>query len=155
MCVSNINPCCFQGLKDRRTLGQSRGGAATGDNQVPSQAQVGGVAMLFSSAGLTDAEIRASLDQMAHDITMQSQAMTDQVNQQNVQWENPHVRSMADRLKDFTRMNPLIFIMSKNERITTSLWMRYIRLWWMWGPQKAREKTWLPMNSRILHTLGE
>ncbi|XP_015075291.1 uncharacterized protein LOC107019258 [Solanum pennellii] len=46
---------------------------------------------------------------MAQAITMQAQAMTAQVNRQDVQRENPPVRSMADRLRDFTRMNPPIF----------------------------------------------
>ncbi|XP_015054953.1 uncharacterized protein LOC107001401 [Solanum pennellii] len=50
---------------------------------------------------------------MAQVITMQAQAMTAQVNRQNVERENPPVRSMADRLRDFTRMNPPIFIGSK------------------------------------------
>ncbi|TMX02008.1 hypothetical protein EJD97_022881 [Solanum chilense] len=44
---------------------------------------------------------------------MKDKAMTDQVNRQNVQRENPLVRSMADRLRDFTRMNPPIFTDSK------------------------------------------
>ena len=39
--------------------------------------------------------------------------MTAQVNRQNVQMENPPVRSMADRLRDFTRMNPPIFTGAK------------------------------------------
>ncbi|XP_015072548.1 uncharacterized protein LOC107016656 [Solanum pennellii] len=45
------------------------------------------MAIPVNPAGLTDAE----------------------VNQQNIQRENPPVRRMADRLRDFTRMNPLIF----------------------------------------------
>ena len=63
--------------------------------------------------GLNDAEVRESLAQMAKDITMQDHAMTDQVNRKNVQRENPPVCNMADRLIDFTRMNPLIFTWSK------------------------------------------
>nr|XP_010314579.1 uncharacterized protein LOC104645195 [Solanum lycopersicum] len=39
--------------------------------------------------------------------------MTSQVDRQNVQRENPPVRSMADRLRDITRMNPSIFLVSK------------------------------------------
>ena len=39
--------------------------------------------------------------------------MTAQVNQQDVQRENPPVRSMADRLRDFMRMNLPIFTGSK------------------------------------------
>ena len=39
--------------------------------------------------------------------------MTAQVNRQDVQRKNPPVRSMADRLRDFTRMNPLIFTGAK------------------------------------------
>ena len=50
---------------------------------------------------------------MAHAITMQAKSITDQVNQQNVQRENTPVRSMADRLRDFTRLNSLIFTRSK------------------------------------------
>ena len=69
--------------------------------------------MLVNQAGLTDAEVRASLAQMAQAITMQAQAMTTQVNRQDVQRENPPVRSMADRLRDFTRMNPPIFTDAK------------------------------------------
>ena len=69
--------------------------------------------MPVNPAGLTDAEVRASLAQMAQAITMQAQAMTAQVNRQDVLRENPPVRSMADRLRDFTRMNPQIFTGAK------------------------------------------
>ena len=50
-------------------------GAAVGNNLVPPQAPAEGVAMPVNSAGLTDAEVRASLAQMAQAITMQAQAM--------------------------------------------------------------------------------
>ncbi|XP_027772354.1 uncharacterized protein LOC114076853 [Solanum pennellii] len=50
---------------------------------------------------------------MAQAITMQAQAMTAQVNREDVQRENRLVRSMADRLRDFTRMNPPIFTGAK------------------------------------------
>ena len=40
--------------------------------------------MLVNPAGLTDAEVRAYLAQMAQAITMQAQAMTAQVNLQDV-----------------------------------------------------------------------
>ena len=71
------------------------------------------MAIPINATGLTDAEVRASLAQMAQDITMQVQAMTDQVNRQNVHRENPSNRSMADKLREFTRMNPPIFTGSK------------------------------------------
>ena len=70
--------------------------------------------MLVKPDGLTDVEVRASLAQMEQAIPMQAQAMTDHVNQQNVHRENPLVHSMADKLRDFTRMNPHIFKGSKN-----------------------------------------
>ena len=69
--------------------------------------------MPINPAGSAYAEVRASLDLMAQFITMQAQTMTAQVNQQNVERENPLVRSMADRLRDFTRMNPPVFTRSK------------------------------------------
>ena len=54
--------------------------------------------MPVNPAGLTDAEVRGSLAQMAHAITMQAQAMSAQVNWQDIQRKNPQVRSIADRL---------------------------------------------------------
>ena len=110
MNVSNINLVVFQRMNTWRNKGRRTGAAAARGNQNPPQAPAEGVAMPVNPAGLTDAEVRASLAQMAHAITMQSLAMTAQVNRQNVQRENPPVRSMADRLRDFTRMNPPIFI---------------------------------------------
>ena len=80
MSVSNINPCCFQRMNTRRTIGQMRGGADAGGNQVPPQAPTEGVAMPVNQAGLSDVEVRASLVQMAQATTMQAQAMISQVN---------------------------------------------------------------------------
>ena len=100
-------------MNNKRTLGQRRGGVAVGGSQVPPQAPVEGVAMLVNPSGLTDDEVRASLAKMSYVITMQAQSMTDQLNRHNVQRENPPIRSMADRLRDLTRMNPPIFTRSK------------------------------------------
>ncbi|XP_069152798.1 uncharacterized protein [Solanum lycopersicum] len=86
-----------------RTKDQRRGGATARGNQNPPQAP----------AGLIDAEVGASLAQMAQAIVMHAQAMTAQVNRQDFQRENPLVRSMADRLRDFARMDPSIFTGSK------------------------------------------
>ena len=109
MSLYNINPCCFQRLNTRRTICHRRGGAATGDNQVPPQAPSEGVAMMVNPTWLTDVEVRAYLAHMLKDIAMHAQSMN-QVNRKNVQRENPPVRRWADRLRDFTRMNPPIFI---------------------------------------------
>ena len=54
--------------------------------------------MPVNPAGLSDAEVRASLAQMAQANTMKEQAMTAQVNRHDVEMENPPVRSMADNL---------------------------------------------------------
>ena len=113
MNMYNINPCCFQRMNTWRTKGLRTGAAAARGNQNPPQAPAEGVAMPINPAGLTDAEVRASLAQMAQAITMQAQAMTAQVNRQDVLRENPPVRSIADRLRDFTRMNPPIFTGAK------------------------------------------
>ena len=71
---------------------------------------------------------------------MQDQAMTDQVNWQNIHRENPPVHSMAERLRDFTRMNPLIFTRSKLRRMPKSLWMRCIRYWFLGAPDTEKEE---------------
>ena len=64
MNVSNINSCCFHRMNTRRKICQRREGAATGANQVPPQAPAKGVVMIVNPAGLTDAEVRASLAQI-------------------------------------------------------------------------------------------
>ena len=69
--------------------------------------------MLVNPVGLSDAKVRSSLAQMAQAITMQAQAITALVNRQDVKRENPLARSMADTLRDFTGMNPPIFIGAK------------------------------------------
>ena len=84
MNVSNINPCCFHRMDTWRTKGLRTGAAATRGNQNPPQAPDEGVPMPVNPAGLTDVEVRASLAQMAQAITMQAQAMTTQVNREDV-----------------------------------------------------------------------
>ena len=96
-------------MKTSRTIGQRRGVAAAGNNQIQPQAQAEGVAMRVYPARLTDVEVWASLAQVAQDITMKAPSMTAKVNRQNVQRENAPVCSMADKLRDFTRTNPSIF----------------------------------------------
>ena len=100
-------------MNARRAIGQMRGVAAAGDNQVPPKNPTEGVVMPVKPAGLTNVEVRVSLSKMAQAITMQAQDMTVQVYRQNVQRENPLVRSMANRQQEFTTMNPPIFTRSK------------------------------------------
>ena len=57
-------------MNTRRNIGQKRGVAVVGDNQVPHQAPAKGVAILVNPAGLTDAEVRESLAQMEQTIIM-------------------------------------------------------------------------------------
>ena len=57
-------------MKASRTIGQRRGVAAAGNNQVQPQAQAEGVAMRVYLARLTDAEVWESLAQVAQAITM-------------------------------------------------------------------------------------
>ena len=70
MNVSNINPCCFQRMNTWRTKGLRTGAAAARGNQNPPQAPAEGVAMPVNAVGLTDAEVRAYLDQRSKSITM-------------------------------------------------------------------------------------
>ncbi len=53
------------------------------------------------------------MQQMAHAITTQDQAITDQAVKKGAPRENPHARTMASRLRDFPRMNPSIYYKSK------------------------------------------
>ena len=50
---------------------------------------------------------------MAQAITLQAQAMTAQAEQQGFPRKDPLNSTMASRLRDFTRMNPLVYTRSK------------------------------------------
>ena len=107
--MSNINPCLFYRMNTRRSNGQWRGGEAVGGTQNPPQAPAEGGSMPVNPVWLTDAEVRASLAQMTQAIMMLAKAMTAKVNWQDIQGDNPAIRSMDDSLRYFTRMNPHIF----------------------------------------------
>ena len=72
-------------------------------------------------------EVGESLLQMAQDITTQSQTITAQANREVVPRENQHASIMVSRLKDFTRMNPPMFLGSKVDETPRISLMRSIR----------------------------
>ncbi|TMX04116.1 hypothetical protein EJD97_011490, partial [Solanum chilense] len=93
----------------RRNAGRRVGEAAAGGNHVPPQAPFVANQVSVNPAGLTDEEVRNALLQMAQDITTGAQAITAQAATEGSPRENPHAGTMASRLRDFTRMNPLVY----------------------------------------------
>ncbi|TMX00631.1 hypothetical protein EJD97_000434 [Solanum chilense] len=100
-------------MNRRRNAGLGRGEVAAGDNQVPPKAPPAASEMLVNPSGLANGKVRKTLVEMAQAINLQAQAMIAQVEQQGVPSENPPARTMANRLRDFTRMNPPIYTGSK------------------------------------------
>ena len=94
-------------------VGQERGEAAAGGNQVPPKAPAAGMEMPVNPVGLAYGEVRTTVAQMAQAITLQAQDMTAQAEQRGVPKENPPYRTMASRLRDFMRINPLVYTKSK------------------------------------------
>ena len=80
MIVSNSNSYFFHKMNTRGNASHERVGPAAEGNHVPPQAPVEGVAKPVNPAGLTNAEVREYLTQMAYAITMQAQVITAQVN---------------------------------------------------------------------------
>ena len=66
--------------------------------------------MLVNRAGFTNGEVRTTLKQMALDITLESHAITAQEEEEGVPNKNPHASTMATRLRDFTWMNPPVYM---------------------------------------------
>ena len=56
------------------------------------------------------------MQQMAQTITTQAQSITAQVAKEGVPRENPHAMTMASMLRDFTRMNSLVYYESKTNK---------------------------------------
>ena len=103
----------FQKMNTRRNADQRRGEAAARCNQVPPQAPTTEMKMHVNPAGLTNWEVRTALVQMAQAFTLQAQAMTAQAEKQDIPRKNPPASTMSSRLRDFTRMNPLVYTGSK------------------------------------------
>ena len=58
---------------------------------------------------MMDGEVREALFQISQAITTQAQAIKAQANRQVVSWENRHASTVASRLIDFARINPLMY----------------------------------------------
>ena len=100
-------------MNTRRNAGRGRGEKVVGSNQLPPQVPDAEIKMPVNPARLTDGEVRTALVQMAQAITLQARAITTQAEQQGVPRKNPSSSTMARRLRDFTRMNPPIYTVSK------------------------------------------
>ncbi|TMW99208.1 hypothetical protein EJD97_002896 [Solanum chilense] len=100
-------------MNTRRNAGGVIGGATTRLNQVLPQGLAAVVEMHVNPTGLENREVRTSLVQMAQAITLKAQAMTAQADQQGIPKENPPASTMANRLRDFMRMNPPIYTGSR------------------------------------------
>ncbi|TMW87376.1 hypothetical protein EJD97_020035, partial [Solanum chilense] len=87
--------------------------AAAGGNQAPPQAPVAGVQVPVNPTAWTSGDLREALVQMAQAITTQAQVITTQAIREGAPRENPHASTMANRLRDFTRMNPPVYFGSK------------------------------------------
>ncbi|TMX01786.1 hypothetical protein EJD97_023616 [Solanum chilense] len=105
-------------MNTRRNAGRRVGEAAAGGNQDHPQALAPGVQVSVNPAALTDGEVRAALVQMAQAISAQAQAITAHDTREGALLENPHASTMASRLGDFTRVNPLVYFGSKTNEDT-------------------------------------
>ena len=59
---------------------------------------------------MINSEVRESLFQMSQAFTTQDKSITTQTNREVVPRENQHASTMSSRLRDFTRMNPPIYL---------------------------------------------
>ena len=71
------------------------------------------MALPVNPARLTEVHVRTGLGKIAQAITVLAQAMTIQANRHAFQQENPLSNNMANKLRDFSRINPPIFTVCK------------------------------------------
>ena len=86
---------------------------AVGENQAPPQAPAIGVQEPVNPAVLIDGEVRAAVVQISQANTGQTQSITAQATREGSPREKPHANTMASRLRDFTRINPPVYIGSR------------------------------------------
>ena len=87
----------------------------------------------FNPPAMKDGEVREALVQNAQAITTQAKQIMAQANREVVPCENKHDRTMASRLRDFTRMNPLIFLDLKLIKTPKTFLMRFTKFCLLWG----------------------
>ena len=97
----------------RRNSGRIVGEATVGGNLSPPQALAAGGQVPVNPAALTDGKVRAALVQTAQAITAQAQAITAKATRECAPRENAHASTISRRLRDFTRMNPLVYFESR------------------------------------------
>ena len=110
--------------------------------------------MLVYPAGLTDAEVQASLDQMAQSITMQAQSMLTKSTDRMFKWKTHWFIAWLTGYETSWGWILLFLQGPRIHNISKSLWKRYIRFWLPRGPRKQRKLSCLPIRLRMLHTLG-
>ena len=97
----------------RRNTGRRVGEAAVGGNQAPPKALAGGVQVPVNLAALKDGEVREALVHMAQAITAQAKTIITQATREGAPRQNLLASTMASRLRDFTRMNTLVYFGSR------------------------------------------
>ena len=86
---------------------------STGGNHAPPQALAGKFQVPINATGLTDGDVKEALLHVAHAFNTQAQDITARANREGAPRMNPHANTMASKLWDFTRMNPLVYYGSK------------------------------------------
>ena len=115
-------------------------GAPTRGNQVPPlEEDVNDDQAPTNPLPFTAGELRAAFIQMSQEITTQGQAATSQtqaimvqVNREVIPRENQQVGTMCSHLRDFTRMNPLLFLGQRLKKTPKSL-IKSTRFSMLWG----------------------
>ena len=89
---------------------------------------------------MMDAEIRAIVTQMSQSMTtqaqfgiVQAQEMTTQPNWVVAPRPHQQVTSIASCLRDFTRMNPLLYMVLKLMKTPKNSLMRFTKCYMLWG----------------------
>ena len=94
-------------------------GTTSQGNWIPPQVQVAANDQVpVNPPAMIDREGPSSLLQMAQYITTQDQAITAQAKWEIVTRENQHTCTMTSRLRDFTRMKPLMIFWSNVDEDT-------------------------------------
>ena len=100
-------------------------------NEVPPQALAAWMEMSVNPTEFTNVKVRTSFIEISQAITLKAQSMTALAEQQGVPRENPLASNMANKLKDYTRMNPL-FILYLRQLIVSRrnvVQLCYMRAW--------------------------
>ncbi|TMW95400.1 hypothetical protein EJD97_008945 [Solanum chilense] len=136
-------------MNTRIKVGRRVGEAASGRNQARPQAPAARVQVTINPTALTDGDVREALFPMAQAITAQAHVIISQTTKEDSYGENPNARIIARKLRDFTKINPPVYLGSRTDEDHQELGDEVHKFFFLMGVMKGRRLSLMHTSSSM------